>query len=93
MVMVHGWEHVFNFELPKGNVKVRKSGSQEYAWSLEFQLRTTESKSFVCGILRLDTGKARGECMVFYINRFDKHLDRVGGGGDSKLFLTKNHLH
>ena len=32
------------------------------------------------------TRHARGDCMVFYINRFDKHLDRVGGGGDSKLF-------
>ena len=29
---------------------------------------------------------ARGDCMVFYINRFDKHLDRMGGRGDSKLF-------
>ena len=32
------------------------------------------------------TRKARGDCMVFYINKFDKHLDRVGGGGDPKLF-------
>jgi hypothetical protein len=29
---------------------------------------------------------ARGKCMVFFINRFDKHLDRVGCGGDAKLF-------
>ena len=24
--------------------------------------------------------------MVFFINRFDKHLDRVGCGSDAKLF-------
>ena len=27
------------------------------------------------------TRKARGDCMLFYINKFDKHLDRVGEGG------------
>ena len=32
------------------------------------------------------TWRARGDGMVFYINRFDKHLNRVGGGGDRKLF-------
>ena len=24
--------------------------------------------------------------MCFYINRFDRHMDRLGGGGDPKLF-------
>ena len=32
------------------------------------------------------TRKGKGDSMVFYVNRFDKHLDRVGGGGDPKLF-------
>ena len=33
--------------------------------------------------------KCRGDGMCFYINRFnrfDRHLDRLGGGGDPKLF-------
>ena len=30
--------------------------------------------------------KCRGDGMCFYINRFDRHLDRMGGGGDPKLF-------